>query len=281
MAVSLLVACNNAANDSAHSQSAHSQGVDSPTLATVNDEKITQADVDFMIQRTFSGAEQFFVDEQAQRKVLESLIATRAMKQSMLAELPANELRAIELKANAYQEELYVKAYLVEHATPQPVSTAMVENYYHANQQEFGGGEVKTFEMLRAQSQPDEAQRDAILSAFNQAKSAPDWEQFSASISQSLNLTYSESIMRPGLLDSALESALQGLAKGQISQVVLVSGVPHILRVRDISTLSAKPLASVSADIRKKLAAQQLRKAIKKASDDVIQTANIKYHTND
>ena len=38
---------------------------------------------------------------------------------------------------------------------------------------------------------------------------------------------------------------------------------------------SAKPLASVSASIRKKLAAIELKKAIKKASDDVVQKVDV------
>lgn len=279
MAVVMLAACNSE-RDTATPERA-SQAIPSPTLVTVNGEAITQADVDFMIERTFSGAEQLFVDQQAQSKVVESLIATRAMKQVMLTELPVEELSDIEQKTKAYQEELYVKAYLVEHATPQPVSTAMVENYYKANLQEFGGGEQKSFEMLRAQNQPSESQRDAIFAAFNQAKSSNDWSQFAASNADKLSLNYTQSVMRPGLLDASLETALRGLSKGQISEVLLVKGMPHLVRVSEVQTLPAKPLASVSADIRKKLAAQQLRKAIKKASDDVIQNAEIEYRTND
>jgi hypothetical protein len=108
--------------------SVQSEQENSKVLVTVNGETISQADVDFMISRTFSGSEALFLDEKMQAKVLDSLIASKAMRQSMLKALPEEDRVQIQQRAKAYEEELYVKEYLVQNATPEPVTSAMVQN---------------------------------------------------------------------------------------------------------------------------------------------------------
>jgi hypothetical protein len=63
-----------------------------------------------------------------QAKVLESLIASKAMQQKMRATLSEGKLADIKNRAMAFEEELYVKEYLTEFATPAPVSSKMVQD---------------------------------------------------------------------------------------------------------------------------------------------------------
>lgn len=269
----MLAACSQQKSGEQNKETIDQPVESSPVLATVNGEQITQADVNFMISRTFSGAEQMLMDESLQAKVLDSLIASSAMRQKMLAELPEDTLLDIENRTKAFREELLVKEYLVQHATPQPVSSKMVQEYYTQYPEEFGGGETRSFEMLAVAQKPDEATRDKILSLATTLKNNSDWAAFAAS--NTVGLSYKKAQMQPGLFEPALENAIKGTAQGQVSEVAIVNGKPHIVRVLSVEKLPAKPLAEVSGDIRKKLAALQLKKAVKAASETATSEATV------
>lgn len=251
------------------------QSVQSPVLAKVNNEEITQADVDFLIERTFSSFQQLNADDQLREKVLQSLVASKAMKQSVIKDLSSDELSAIKRRINAYGEELYVKEYLARNASPVPVSTKMVQDYYDSHLEEFGGGESRVFEMLRTSNTPTEQQRDQILDAVKGIKAEADWSTFAEQNKEALGLVFQRSTMQPGLLNPSIESALKALKQNEVSNVVLVDGKPHLLRLIEIKERAPESLSSVSANIRKKLSAIQLKKAVKNAADEVVKKAAV------
>jgi len=81
--------------------------------------------------------------------------------------------------------------------------------------------------------------------------------------------------MQPGLFDPALEGAVKNATLNQASGVVMVKGVPHYVRLLQTKPLTVKPLNEVSAQIRKKLAALQLKKAVKSASETAVSEATV------
>lgn len=269
----LLAACGQQKSGEQSKEAVDDPAESSPVLATVNGEAITQADVDFMISRTFSGAEQMLMDESLQAKVLDSLIASSAMRQKMLTDLPEDTLQDIESRTKAFREELLVKEYLVQHATPQPVSSKMVQEYYTQYPEEFGGGETRSFEMLATAQKPDEATRDKILDLAASLKGNANWPAFGAN--NAVGLNYKKAQMQPGLFEPALENAIKSTPQGEVSEVAIVNGRPHIVRVLSVEKLPAKPLVEVSGEIRKKLAALQLKKAVKAASDTATSEATV------
>ena len=268
-----LVACSDSSDDQVPQAR---NAIQDAVLATVNGDTITQNDVDFLLARTFSNAAQFSTDEVLQAKILKSLVAAKAMQQAMQKVLSVDAQTALANKVKAYQEELYVKEYLLKHATPEPVSTLMVKNYYQNHLQEFGGIQQRKFEMLKASRKPSEQQRDALLAQISSIKRNQDWATFAST--SKLKLSYQTSTMQPGLLEKPLEDELLRLAKGQSSDVVLFKGIPHVVRVIEITQLTARPLSAVSADIRKKLATFKLKKAVKEASDAAINQAEVRYN---
>lgn len=268
-----LVACSDSSDDQVPQAR---NAIQDAVLATVNGDTITQNDVDFLLARTFSNAAQFSSDEVLQAKILKSLVAAKAMQQAMQKVLSVDAQTALANKVKAYQEELYVKEYLLKHATPEPVSTLMVKNYYQNHLQEFGGIQQRKFEMLKASRKPSEQQRDALLAQISSIKQNQDWAKFVNT--SKLKLSYQTSTMQPGLLEKPLEDELLRLAKGQSSDVVLFKGIPHVVRVIEITQLTARPLSAVSADIRKKLATFKLKKAVKEASDAAINQAEVRYN---
>jgi len=247
----------------------------SEVLAVVNGEDITEADVEFMIDRTFSNVDRMFDSAQLREKVLQSLVASKAMRQSMHKTLGSEELTEIKRKSDAYTEELYVKAYLTENATPEPVTTDMVNDYYSRNPEQFGGAEIKSIEILKAKTKLAEKQRESLLSSLPTIKQTKDWQNFAKA--SELGLSYLRVKVQPGLLDSALEIAAKKLDIGKTSDVIFIKGLPNVIRAIKTETVAPKPLSSVSGSIRKKLAALQLKKAVKKASDEVIKSATVEF----
>lgn len=239
-------------------------------LATVNGESITEADVDFMLERMLNGQALIQVNEELRQKVLDSLIASHAMKIQAKAAMTPDELEQLARTVKNYEEELYVKAYLSKNVTPEPVSVEMVQAYYDSHSNEFGSESVKDFQLLVLRDAKDEKKRDQLLAAVAAIKSTADWRAKAKELQQKYYLQYQEGRNKAGLLDKGLEQAMGSLKQGETSGLVYVDDQIYLVRVTSVTQTAAKPLAEVSADIRRKLAAQQLRSAVKKASETVL-----------
>jgi len=250
----------------------------SDVLAEVSGSPITAEDVSFTIDRTFSSAEKINADDRLQRKVLESLVASRAMRLLAEAQLSPQEQEEIRRKAEAYEEELFVQAYLKANAEPQPVTSAQVEAYYEENKHLFGAAPLRDFELLSAAPDLNEDATKRLLTKVADIRSAPDWASHQGEWQRQYGLTYrSVNASQAGLLDPSLEKVLSGLAQGETSDIVYLNGRPHLLRLQKVSSSPARPLSEVSSDIRKTLAPQQLREAVKEASEQARAQLDITY----
>lgn len=247
----------------------------SPVAATVNGENITEADIDFMMNRTFQKQDLTHIDQELRHKVLDSLIASRAMKQTLKKDLSADELDNINRAVKVYEEEVYVKEYLKNHVTPEPVSPEMVQAYYDKHSDEFGSEEIREFDMLKSAAVLDDSHRDKLLKNTALIRSASNWQAQAKSLQNDYGLQFVQSRSKAGLLDKSLEANLQQLKKGETSDVFYIAGQVYLLRVTNIVTTPPKPLAEVSNDIRKKIAPMLLREAVKKASDNAIASAKV------
>lgn len=248
----------------------------SPVVAHVNGEAITQADVDFMLERMLKGQAYAQADDVLRKKVLDSLIASRAMKVQMESLLTQEEKEAISRSVNAYEEELYVKEYLASHVVPEPVTLEMIQDYYDKHPEEFGGEAVRDFQMLILGNAKDQQARDKFLAAVPEIKAAKDWGAAKKQWAQAYAIQYQEGSARPGLLEPALEQAISRLNATEVSDLVHVNDQIYLVKVTNVTRLTPKPLSDASANIRKQLAAQQVRSAVKKASEDVLKKVEVK-----
>lgn len=250
----------------------------SDVLAEVSGSPITAEDVSFTIDRTFSAAEKINADDRLQRKVLESLVASRAMRVLAEKQLSSQEQEEIRRKAEAYEEELFVQAYLKANAEPQPVTSAQVEAYYEKNKHLFGATPLRHFELLSASPDMNEDATERFLNKVANIRSTPDWASYQDEWQRQYGLKYrSVNASQVGLLDPSLEKVLGGLEQGETSDIVYLNGRPHLLRLQKISSSPARPLSEVSSDIRKTLAPQQLREAVREASEQARAQLDITY----
>ncbi len=247
----------------------------SVVLATVNGVDITEKDVAFTIDRTFSDVDQLFISNSIEEKVLDSLVAAKAMRHHMEKSLPENAIDEIKMKVDAYEDELFVKAYLKEKANPIPVSVEMVADYYESNPEQFGGGTLKTVELLQTKKRLSGKERETFLAQMQNIKSAENWQELATTGVGGVALTVKRIKVQPGLLDKNIEAAVNGLSPGETSGVIQANNQSTVARVLSEEILPVKPLHEVSAEIRKKLAPLQLKKAVKKASEEAIKNADV------
>jgi PPIC-type PPIASE domain/SurA N-terminal domain len=237
-------------------------------LAQVGDEKITNQDVDFTIERSFDRSQLTTVDASLQQKILDSLIASHAMKQLVMADMQPEEIQKIKNLSKAYEEELYVKEYLQRHVTPAPVTAEMVQDYYNKHPEEFGAETLRDFELLKAPAQLEEVQRDLLLKKIETIHSVSNWSGSAKAWQQELKLQYQQGRNKAGLLHKTLEQKINATAQGETSSVFYIDGELYLVRVNRLEQLPPKALSEVSDNIRKRLAPLLLRDAVKKASEE-------------
>ena len=247
-------------------------------LVTVNDHSITELDLDLAIERTIGTSSLAQMDNQARKKVLESLVMSKSLALKKQSELSAEELTQIERNVMAYRDELLAKKYLKENISPLPVTETMVKDYYEQNPQMFGADIQKRYEIIQGKDNLAAAERKAIISALNTAQTQQNWKVFAQSLQdKNLSVNYSQGAMTQGTMAAEFERILKPLEKGQTSPVFFMRKLPAIVRVTEVIIQKAKPLSDVSRDIRKQLAPVQLKKAIRSSADNVMKTMTIDY----
>jgi len=246
--------------------------VTSSVVARVNGEAISEQDLQDAFNRTFSSAEALALDNTIQAKLLDSVIASRAIAQAAKKMLSAEDNRALLASVRLYQEELYIKAYLQQNVSPEPVSSALVEAYYNSHLGDFGQQEIQKIEFIRVVDQADEGQRDLLLTLYATLQTSDQWAELAE---QNPALVYRQSWVTPGLLSNEIEQSVAGMAVDDVSSIVVIGGVAHVIRILAQRLQPAAPLSEVSAEIRKRLVPLQLRKAVKDVSEQLISEASV------
>lgn len=251
---------------------------DDVILATVNGEPVTRYDLDLTIESTLGARNASKLDESGERKVLESLVSSRAIAQKTEKELSAEEKLALDKKVAAYREQLLVKKHIAKNITPEPATNEMVKEYYDTHPEKFGGKTIRTFEMISTSRNPSQKERDELLGILVKPEDKADWADWVEGIKkQGYPVFFKRGPVVENMLHPKLLDLLKDLEKGQTSAMSFIDGRPYIARIVKEDTIPPRPLAEVSAEIRKSLGPVQLKKAVKRISEDVLKTAQVEY----
>ena len=219
------------------------------------------------------------LDEAGRKKVLESLVASRAIAQIQLKNLTPEEEAVIDRKVQAYREELLVMRYLAKHAPPQPVTEEMVRKYYESHPERFGGRTIRTYEMVTTSRALKAPERDNLIGVLNKAAENKDWRKWVERLqTQGLPVAFRQGQVSEKVLQVQLRELMRPLKKGESSQLTFIKGNAYLVRIVDETKIAPRPLNEVSAKIRKSLVPLQLKKAVKKASEKALKEAKVSYH---
>ena len=250
----------------------------SATLATVDDSIITRDQLELTIERTLGDSAPLFASAEVERKILESLVSSRAMALLAERELSPSERAQLDLKAQAYREELLVRHYLEAHATPEPITTEQVADYYNRHPDEFGGGVERSFETISSSQALEEPQRSELITLLSgPSVQENDWQTLVVAWRETGKpLEYRQNRLKPEMLEQPLRGLVESTPVGGIAPL-LVDGQLVLVRVTAEQRLPARPLAEVSNAIREKLAPQALKQAVKSLSTQALQEVNVQY----
>ncbi|QGX39808.1 peptidylprolyl isomerase [Permianibacter aggregans] len=251
---------------------------DDVVVAKVNGEAISAYDWQQAIVTNLGEQNAFLLDDDARLKVLQSLAAAKAMAQKERDALTPTERLELEKQIEAYREQLLVKRYLKAHTDITPVTSEMVEAYYQKYPERFGATRTVEYQLIRLRSGADGEKRNTLVSALQKAATPAEWSALTSNARKANSpFEYIQQKSVPNLLQAPLSSIVANTAKGSISEVYWVEGLPLRVRVIDEQWSAAKPLADVSAEIRKTLAPSQVKKAVKQATDDILKESKIEY----
>jgi hypothetical protein len=247
-------------------------------LVKVGDSEITTLDLAQSIERSFGEYGRSVLDEQARRKVLESLAMSRAIALASEGELDAQQRAALDRKVAAYREELLVKQYLAKHAPPEPVTDADVERYYKDHPEHFGGKKQREYELIASERVLNPAERDALLKVLTNPAQKVDWQSFVAELrAKGHPVTYQRGQGSDQALHARLRSTLESLAQGQASPLLFIEGRTYVVRLTGIQELPPRPLSEVSAQIRSALTPVQLKDSLERVGGDVLKQTRVEY----
>lgn len=255
--------------------------VNEKTLVKVNGETISDRDLEVAAVRIVGSQSAFALDPKVSKKILESMVMSRVISGQALKNISADELDQIDRKTRDYREELLVKSYLRENVNPQPVTQEMVKNFYDKNPELFGAKNIKIFEMITTSKKIQGAQHKQVLDVLNKARKSANWNSYVKKANKTNNiLEYRTGTSSEKLLNNQLLAVLSGMKAKDISRPVFIDSKPYLIRVTAEKDTKARPLTEVSADIRRMLAPQQLKKAIKIVSDKLMKDAKVEYVKN-
>ncbi len=249
---------------------------DNVILVNVSDTPITAYDLQLAISDNLGDEAAFSLNDSGREKLLDSLIASKAMALAAAKEASVEELAILDKRVAAYREQLLVKAYLKQHADITPVSSEMVEEYYKKHPEKFGAVRLVDYEIVQFDSTSKGDLRERMLKLFDGATNEKNWKQWvDANRNAPLKLSYIKQRSALNVLPPSYSAILRQLSLGQTSDVFWVDGKAMRFRVNAEEWTAPRPLAEVSAEIRKALAPVQMKESIKKVTDQVLQTTKV------
>ncbi len=238
-----------------------------PAWAVVNGSNLTEAELDYAVDRFFGGQ---FVDARAVQKIRESLIASRALAQNAESTLDEDILSEIEIAVQAYREERLIAAYIENTTSPEPVTAQMVEAYYQSHLDEFGAATIKRLVVLEANVGSAKRSQIEVSQALAKLGQSENWESL---VLPDYVRTYQ--LNSAASMPVKMKAVLQDVNVGGKSAQIVDGERIYLFRVVAEDQVPPKPLSEVSAGIRQRLAATQLSKTVKALSERVVSESDI------
>ena len=279
--LALLVLCVTACDFNAEDKTTNTSGSSDQQAvvirASVNGTPITQTDIDETVERTLQNVPTTAINAALKKKVLDSLVIMRAL--SLEQEKTLNEQQKSNLAAQVarYKEELLVEQYLRHNTEPKPPSLDDIQAYYDAHIDRYKVAEQRGYEVLRA-NRLDDNNISSLIAQLTQASTQQDWrEQANRLSQQGHSVSYVAGRTDGPAIDQRLLAVINQLSLGESSHIVYIDKQPVLVRVTDIQKSTPTPLAEVRTDIRKTLAVENMKAAIKQASDRIMDMTDVEY----
>ena len=278
-ALLLLASCQRTDNVSDTKSTDREMGGDNPVLVKINNENVTQKDIDFTLLKLLGPSGATKADENARKKVLESLVISRVISQEAQKTMSAESRQNIDQQVAAFREELLVKHYLKEHVEPQPITQEMIRRYYEKHPEKYGANMVREYILLTTKGNPDASMREKLFPLFTSARKEKDWKKLASKWDENGFPV----ILRSGrqdeeLLHKKLNEVIAGLNLSETSKPFIIKGRLYVVRYTKDIEGKEKPFGALGVEIRKELLAEQLNASITKIKESLVKSAKLEYY---
>lgn len=257
------------------------KATDKNVVVWVDETPVTKSQLNLAVDRTLGASAGYFMNEELQEKILNSVISSRAMARLAEKKMDEFDLQELEDKVQAYREELLVKRYIKQEIVTTPVSDQQVKEYYEKHLDEFGAGTIKKFEVIESIGKANEEQRRAFLKKLGSVKKRKNWKQFVQSMKKKgLPLNYRMVNAKVSLLKNPLASIVKKTPAGQVSPMHFSTQM-LIVRVLEEKKVAPKPMREVSAEIRQKLVPVNLKKSVRTLSEKARSQVKIRFNNQE
>jgi len=241
-------------------------------VATINGQPITSDDVERALERGIDGVAPG--DREAATK---AFIRGKAIAAVAARELTPEDERELQAAVDNEREKLLVAAYAKTAVEPEPVTHQMIDRYYRAHPELFGGRVSKVCEVITTDRPLNDAEQRKLDPLLSEAASRTDWKAWAFELRMTGIPVVHQTGLTSGRLHRALHAQAESLAIGGVSKPMAVLGTPFVLRVTSEERQEPRPLGEVAHEIRLALAPTQLAKAIKQASEQALKQVKVEY----
>ncbi len=248
-----------------------------PVLVKVGESVIRQSQFDAMMER-LSLATNGVKNELLEEKVLQGLVRTRTLALNASQQMSNDEKLSLEAKVQAYKDELLAQIYIQKNITPEPVSTAMVNEYYQKHLDDYSTpGKIRFETISTTSTNLDDDSLGSVLDVLSKAKNNDDWKNYTATLRQkNLPVEYKSALMLPSSISKVLRARVDGLETGKVSDIITDENI-YVIKLINREPDSVKPVYAVSNDIRKKLAPLKLKEQLTLHIDRAQQSLEIEF----
>jgi len=250
----------------------------SAVLARVDGIPITKSDVDRALAQALGPAVTAMSDQATRRKVLESLVLSRAMAMQAKLQLPDQTSKELEAQVDLYRETLLAREFIQLEAEDIEINHSVVEAYYRDRPGEFGQKTLRHYELLKGPAAGLSESRPDVVETLGDLTSDESWAEFARQdFVRALGITFFQGTLERNVFPASVYAMIEELEKGDASELFFASGIPYRARVTEVEIVAPRPLPEVWDLALARVKAIELKRAIESVSERVLAQAKVEY----
>ena len=251
---------------------------DNQIAAEVEGEPISRFDVEEAAIKTLGKERALSMDEALERKILESLVTSRAMATAQWKVMSEEEKARTNKEVAAFKEQLLVRKYLADNASPSPITEEKLKRWYESHPDRYGAREIISYEMVAGVTRGDTRKSESWMTLMTEVRASKTWrDAVTAKREEGWPLLYRKGIARKEVMDKTLFQLIASVSAGNTSPLTYVQGNPYVVRVTEKRMSEPRPFNEVRAEIRQSLGPLRMKEAVKEAGTKALAGVEVVY----
>lgn len=247
-------------------------------VARVNGEAIYMAELKTNIISIFGMDKEPSIQDEQRKKILESMVLGRLIKQQAEKDLEQEILDSINRQSKIYKERLIINQYLKNNIKSPEVSDSMIKEYYETHASEYGERKLREYELLTTKDKMSELVRNKMLKDYASLSTGLDISEVYKKLNKKgHHLIYRKDLQDKDLQQSGTRVLVQQLDNKQTSKLSFIDDRPYIVKISSEKLVPATPLSELRSEIAQKQTAVMMKQVIQDKYTELKSQSDIKY----